>query len=120
VLDPLGRDAFDAALGAAARCGWRVVIGFAAGHIPSLKANYLLVKNIEVSGLQISDYRKRRPARVAACFVELFAFYEADLIRPPATIELPLDRAGEALVLVRDHGTDSRRVLLLPRAAQGG
>jgi len=41
-----------------------VVIGFAAGGIPTLKTNYLLLKNIEVSGLQVSDYRKRRPAQV--------------------------------------------------------
>ena len=27
-----------------------------------MRTNYLLLKNIEVSGLQISDYRKRRPA----------------------------------------------------------
>ena len=37
---------------------WRgrlVVIGFAAGAIPTIKTNYLLLKNIEISGLQISD-----------------------------------------------------------------
>jgi NADPH2:quinone reductase len=62
VLDMLGGDFFDAAVRALAWCGRLVVIGFAAGRIPSLKMNYVLVKNIEVSGLQVSDYRKRRPA----------------------------------------------------------
>jgi NADPH2:quinone reductase len=115
VLDPLGGDMFDAALRALDWCGRLVVIGFAAGRIPSVKANYLMVKNIEVSGLQISDYRKRRPARVAECFSELFGFYRAGLIRPPEAIELPLDQAAEALALVRDRATDGRRVILLPR-----
>src|SRR5215472_6241193 len=65
ILDPLGGDVFAAALRALAWCGRLVVIGFAAGQIPTVKANYLLLKNIEVSGLQVSDYRKRRPAQMA-------------------------------------------------------
>jgi NADPH2:quinone reductase len=73
ILDPLGGTVFSAALRALAWCGRLVVIGFAAGGIPMLKANYLLLKNIEVSGLQVSDYRKRRPAQVPACYAEIFA-----------------------------------------------
>ena len=68
ILDPLGADIFDAAIRALAWRGRLVVIGFAAGRIPTIKANYLLVKNIEVSGLQVSDYRKRMPGQMAACF----------------------------------------------------
>ena len=67
VIDPLGGEVFAAALRALAWCGRLVVIGFAAGHIPSIKTNYLLLKNIEVSGLQVSDYRKRRPAKRCWC-----------------------------------------------------
>ena len=52
VIDPLGGAFFGAALRAMAWCGRLVVIGFAAGEIPSVKVNYLLVKNISVSGLQ--------------------------------------------------------------------
>jgi NADPH2:quinone reductase len=114
VIDPIGGDAFDAALRAVAWCGRLVVIGFAAGRIPSVKVNYLLVKNIEVSGLQISDYRKRRPDRVAECFRELFDFYRAGKLHPPATIALPLDRAAEGLAAVRDRTNAGRRVVLLP------
>ena len=46
ILDPLGGDIFDAALRALAWRGRMVVIGFAAGRIPVIKANYLLLKNI--------------------------------------------------------------------------
>ena len=93
------------------------MIGFAAGRIPSVKANFLLVKNIEVSGLQISDYRKRRPDRVAECFRELFAWYERAQVRPPATMTLPLARAAEGLAAVRDRATGGHRVILLPATA---
>src|SRR4029077_17819433 len=82
ILDPLGGDVFDAALRALAWRGRLVVIGFAAGRIPSVKANYLLVKNIEVSGLQVSDYRKRMPKQMQDCFAEVFALYAAGKLKP--------------------------------------
>lgn len=111
ILDPLGGAGFDAAIRALAWRGRLVVIGFAAGGIPTVKTNYLLLKNIEVSGLQVSDYRKRRPAQMAECFAEIFAFYEARKIKPaPATV-FPLERAGEALAALRDRRIDGRAVL---------
>jgi NADPH:quinone reductase len=112
ILDPLGGDVFDAALRALAWCGRLVVIGFAAGRIPTVKTNYLLVKNIEISGLQVSDYRKRRPVLVAACFAEIFELYGEGRIKPAAEV-FPLDQAGEALVAVRDRHLAGRAVLRL-------
>jgi NADPH2:quinone reductase len=113
ILDPLGGDVFSAALRALAWCGRLVVIGFAAGHIPTLKANYLLLKNIEISGLQISDYRKRCPARMAACFAEIFEFYEQGRIKPAAGEVFSLNQAGKALAAMRDRRLAGRAVLRL-------
>lgn len=112
VIDPLGDDIFDAALRAVAWCGRYIVIGFAAGRIPSVKANYLLVKNIDVGGLQIADYRKRRPDKTAQCFAELFALYEADRIAPPPTTVLPFERFGEALGAIADRSARGRIVMV--------
>src|SRR5690606_8845637 len=72
VVDPLGGDIFNAALRCIAWRGRLVVVGFAAGCIPELKVNYLMLKNIEVSGVQVSDYRKRTPELMRNCFNELF------------------------------------------------
>ncbi len=85
VLDMLGTPYFEAALRALAWRGRLVVIGFAAGEIPSLRANYLLLKNIEVSGLQVTDYRKRMPELMRACFNEIFALHAAGTLKaaPP-------------------------------------
>jgi len=113
VLDPLGGDVFDAALRALAWCGRLVVIGFAAGRIPTVKTNYLLIKNIEVSGLQVSDYRKRRPAQMAACFAEIFELYAQGRIKPSTAQVFSLDQAGEALAAVRDRRLAGRAVLRL-------
>lgn len=111
VLDPLGGDIFDAALRAVAWRGRVVVIGFAAGRIPTIKANYLLLKNIEVSGLQISDYRKRMPERMAACFKEIFALYEAGKVKPGPTTVVPIDKFATALADIRDRRARGRIVL---------
>ena len=113
ILDPLGGEVFAAALRALAWCGRLVVIGFAGGPIPTVKANYLLLKNIEISGLQVSDYRKRRPARMAACFAEIFKLYEESRIEPAPAQVFPLDKAGEALAALRDRRLAGRAVLRL-------
>ena len=113
ILDPLGGAVFEAAVRALAWRGRLVVIGFAAGGIPSVKTNYLLLKNIEISGLQVSDYRKRRPAQMAECFAEIFACYQEGKITPAAATVFPLERAGEALAALRDRRIDGRAVLRL-------
>ena len=113
ILDPLSGEVFAAALRALAWCGRLVVIGFAGGPIPTVKTNYLLLKNIEVSGLQISDYRSRRPARMAACFAEVFELYDEGRIEPAPAQVFPLDKAGEALAALRDRRLAGRAVLRL-------
>jgi len=112
VIDTLGDRFFAAALRATAWSGRLVVVGFAAGEIPSVKVNYLLVKNIEVSGLQVSDYRKRMPARMRECFEQIFALYEDGAVRPPNVSVRPLDGFARALTEIRDRQSKNRIVLV--------
>ena len=111
ILDPLGGDIFDAALRALAWRGRMVVIGFAAGRIPVIKANYLLLKNIEVSGLQVSDYRKQTPDIMQDCFTDIFSLYQAGKIKPAPVTRVPLEDYRSALVQVRDRTAHGRLVL---------
>ncbi|SPR96536.1 NADPH:quinone oxidoreductase family protein [Cupriavidus taiwanensis] len=113
VLDTLGGDVFDAALRAIAWCGRAVVIGFAAGRIPEIKANYLLVKNIAVSGLQWSDYRDRQPEKVLAVQQEIFQLYQQGALKPKIAGALPLARAGEALARLASGHVSGKYVLTL-------
>lgn len=112
ILDPLGGDIFDAALRALAWNGRLVVIGFVTGRIPNIKANYLMLKNIEVSGLQISDYRKRRADLMAQCFAEIFAWYEAGRVRPAPTRTYALEDYQLALAQLRNRAAKDRIVLV--------
>ena len=115
VLDPLGGAVFEASLRALAWRGRMVVIGFAAGGIPELKANYLLVKNISVSGLQWSDYRERRPEWVRRVQTELFGLYASGAIRPRVMRSFPLERFAEALALVKSGSVTGKVVLTTAR-----
>lgn len=113
VLDTLGGDVFDGAIRALAWCGRIVVIGFAAGRIPEIRANYLLVKNITATGLQWSDYRDRTPERVAEVQRELMALYEQGALKPHVTGTYPLDRFAEAMAVVRTGRTTGKVVLTM-------
>lgn len=113
LLDTLGGDVFDAALRAMAWCGRAVVIGFAAGRIPEVKVNYLLVKNIAVSGLQWSDYRERQPEKVLAVQQEIFRLYEKGALKPKIAGTLPLAHAGQALAQLASGQVSGKYVLTL-------
>jgi NADPH2:quinone reductase len=111
VIDPVGGDAHAAALRALAWCGRMVVAGFTSGQIPTIKANYLLVKNIAVFGLQWSDYRDRAPGRVAEAQRELFALCQQGRIDPHIGRRLPLARFAEGLRTLRDGGVQGKIIL---------
>ena len=113
IVDMLGGDIFDAAVRALAWCGRLIVIGFASGRIPSLKMNYVLVKNIEVSGMQISDYRKRRPADMQACFADVYAMHAAGKLRPLPTKVYPIEQFFDALRAIKDRSVRGRIVLTM-------
>jgi NADPH2:quinone reductase len=93
--------------------GRLVVIGFASGRIPSLKMNYVLVKNIEVSGMQISDYRKRRAADMQTCFAEIYALHAAGKLKALPTKTYSIERFAEALSDIKDRKVRGRIVLAL-------
>ncbi len=111
VLDMLGGDPFDAAIRALAWRGRLVVIGFASGRIPTIKANYFLVKNIEVTGLQISDYRKRRPDDMAACFRQVYDWHAQGKVKAPPTRVYPFEQFADAMRAIDDRSVRGRVVL---------
>lgn len=113
VLDPLGDAFFAAAVRAMAWCGRLVVIGFAAGEIPSIKVNYLLVKNISISGLQWSDYRDRTPEKVRAVQRELFDLWRAGVLKPRIMRRFPFAKLPQALELVSQGRVQGKAVVLL-------
>ncbi len=56
VFDPVGGDLFDASLRCAALHARLLVIGFAAGRIPQVPTNLVLVKNLAILGFNYGQY----------------------------------------------------------------
>jgi NADPH2:quinone reductase len=66
-----------------------------------------------VSGLQISDYRKRMPELVAQCYREVFAFHAEGRITPPLSTVLSLADWRTAVEKLGSRAA-SERLLLRP------
>jgi len=112
VFDPVGGDAFDAALRATAWEGRILVIGFAAGRIPAPPANLLLVKNIATIGVFWGAYNSRNPAVLRSSFARLFEWWKEGRLKPHVSHRLPLERVAEAMDLLLTRKSTGKVVLV--------
>lgn len=113
VIDPVGGAVTDAALRTMAWCGRLVVVGFAAGEIPTIRTNYLLVKNISVTGLQWSDYRERDPDWVYRVQQDIFTLWSEGKLTPQIADTLPLAQFADALKRLQE-GRAHGKIILIP------
>ena len=111
VVDQVGGEVFDAALRSLAWSGRLVVVGFAGGRIPEIKANYLLVKNIAVLGLQISDYRDQHPQAMRRAMAALFDFYAQGKLKPWVSATFPLEDFAQAFAVIEAREAVGKLVL---------
>jgi NADPH:quinone reductase len=106
VFDPVGGDAFDAAIRALAWGGRYLVVGFAAGRIPTLRVNRALIKGISVIGVRAGEHVRQNPERGPIIRAAVDALATAGKLTPRIHATLPLAQASEALRLL-----DSRAVI---------
>jgi NADPH:quinone reductase len=110
VVDPIGGPAFDDAIRVLAIDGKLLVIGFAAGAIPTVKVNRLLLRNVGVLGVAWGEYLNRVPGSAA-----LFAWGLSQLVslglKPPPPQRYPLSEASAALQALADGGVFGKLVL---------
>ncbi len=111
VYDPVGGDAFTAAVKATNREGRILVIGFASGDLPNVRANHLLVKNISLLGFYWGGYLKFNPKALTDSMGELLDWYAAGKLRPHVSHDLPLTQAADALELLRSRKSTGKVVV---------
>ena len=112
IYDSVGGDVLDQSLKCIAWNGRLLVIGFASGRIPEIKANRILLKNIAVVGLHWGAYASNEPARVPEVFDALFRMYEAGTIRPVVGARYPLERVADALEALGSRRTHGKVVVV--------
>lgn len=97
VLDPLGDWLFQEAVRALAPEGRVLVVGFAAGAIPEIKVNRLLLRNASVVGVAWGAFLDVDPSVMASAAAALERMFEAGVVRPPVDAVLPFDQIPAAL-----------------------
>ena len=111
VFDPVGGRVFEDSLRAVPWGGRLLVIGFAAGDLPKIPANIVLVKNLSVLGFYWGAYRRRAPDLVEAQFRELFAWLGEGKLRPRVSETFDLAEAAAALELLSARKATGKVVL---------
>lgn len=98
MIDPSGGDVFDEALRQVAPDGRYVVVGFAAGGIPTVKLNRVLFRNVAIVGAAWGEYLRTHLNDNIPGLIhdEITEMIEAGL-RPPVTATYPLADAAQAL-----------------------
>ena len=97
IYDSVGGDVFDRSLKCIAWNGRLLVIGFASGRIPEVKANRILLKNIAITGLHWGAHVAKEPARIPETFDALFALHAEGKIEPVIYKTYGLDETPVAL-----------------------
>lgn len=104
VYDPVGGDRFLDGLRSLARFGRLVVVGFAAGAIPEVKVNRLLLRNISVVGAAWGEAvagDAALPRRIHDD--ELLPLITSGAIAPPVGHVLPFEQGADAYRLIDDR-----------------
>lgn len=111
VYDPVGGDAFKAAMRSCKPEARIITIGFASGEVPQIPANILLVKNITVIGHYWGGYMAFAPDRLRDSLATLFGWYADGILKPHIGAVLPLAQANKALDLLRQRKSTGKIVL---------
>jgi len=97
VLDPVGGSYSEPALRGLARGGTFVTLGYAAGTIPAIPLNLVLLKDICVRGMEIRTFMSDHPDEFVRDTEELAQMFAAGTIRPYIGARFPLSETAAAL-----------------------
>lgn len=92
--------------------GRYLVVGFAAGTIPEIATNRLLLKGAAAVGVFWGAFIAREPQVNAANFRQLFAWYAEGKLRPHVSRQYPLADAAQALRELMERRAVGKLVLV--------
>jgi NADPH:quinone reductase len=97
VLDPVGGDRVTDSLRSLAPEGRLLVLGFAAGEIPTVKVNRLLLGNTAVVGVASREFFDQQPEVVAELWAQLLELRQTRALADPPVQRFPFTDARGAL-----------------------
>ncbi len=117
VYDPVGGPHTEAALRATAWNGRVLVVGFAAGDIPRVPTNLVLLKGCSLVGVFWGMALVRERARLLGQLEEILGWLKDGSLRPHIHATYPLDRALDALRDVEQRRVQGKVVIVLGESA---
>jgi len=97
VIDPVGGRYAEPALRGLARGGTFITLGYAAGSIPAIPLNLVLLKDITIRGMEIRTFIADHPDDAARDIRELQQMFADGRIQPYIGARFPLADAAKAL-----------------------
>ncbi len=112
IYDPVGGDFAEPAFRSIAWRGRYLVVGFAAGPIPSLPLNLALLKGASIVGVFWGDFAKREPQANASMMQELARWYGAGKIKPVIDRTMPMQELKAAYAHMGSRGVMGKLVMV--------
>jgi NADPH2:quinone reductase len=113
VCDCIGGEAAEPLVRALAWQGRFLVVGFAAGEIPKIPLNLLLLKGTELSGVYWGEAIRRDPALQRANMGEVMRWVAEGRLNPRIHATYPLERIDEALAVLDRREATGKVVLTM-------
>jgi NADPH2:quinone reductase len=79
--------------------------------VPQVKANHLLVKNVDLLGMYWGGYLRSKPQVITDSIAALFEMYGRGELQPHVSHRLPLARVAEGLDLMRTRKSTGKVVI---------
>jgi NADPH2:quinone reductase len=94
--------------------GRYIVVGFAAGEIPMVKANQMILKGVSMVGVAYGMSAIIDPAANREDFAQLFDWYRAGLVTPAIGHRFELAEAADAMRVVYERRALGKVVIEMP------
>lgn len=114
LFDAVGGDEFMACYRALKPEGCALLVGFASGDVPQIPANILMVKNLNVMGINWGAAFQYAPGAIAQTMAELFDLVITGQLTPPDPAILPFSETIVALERVKTRQAKGKMVIALP------
>ncbi len=109
---PVGGDFAEPAFRSIAWRGRYLVVGFAAGPIPSLPLNLALLKGASIVGVFWGDFSRREPQANASMMGELAQWYAQGKVKPVIDRTMPMAELKAAYAHMGSRGVMGKLVLV--------
>jgi NADPH2:quinone reductase len=114
VYDPVGGDFAEPAFRSIAWRGRYLVVGFAAGPIPSLPLNLPLLKGASIVGVFWGDFARREPQANAAMLQALAQWYAQGKVKPVIDRTMAMAELPAAYAHMGSRAVKGKLVLVNP------